>query len=165
MGDDGSMGADVGTPPADAGDDSVSSGTGQFTATFDASMPNHFGAEHNGTTAYGALFDTTGATRMQVGSLYSTPLNAMGYCKWVWPNALVAGHKYTIAIFADAAAMNPTCKASDAGWLFQLPQMGGTVTGDSVFTFPTGHAPRADATKCSYFPMGPIMGAVSVPPP
>jgi hypothetical protein len=137
---------------------------------------NHFGAEHKGMTAYGALFDVSGATHVQVGSIYSTPMTAMGFCKWTWMNALTSGHKYVIAIFADPAMTNPSCKPGDAGWLFPLSptnpamiqaypaDMGKAVTGDATFTFPTGHAPRSDATKCSWFPAT-VMGAVSVVAP
>jgi hypothetical protein len=135
-----------------------------FSATFDASAPNHFGAEHNGTTAYGALIDITQPTHKQVGPVYGTPLNAMGYCKWTWTNSLVAGHLYEFAIFADSAPTNPTCQLLDAGWIFPL-NMGAAVTGDTTFVFPTGRAPRADATKCLEFPSGPITGVVTVPPP
>jgi hypothetical protein len=148
----------------DGGGSAGMDGTGQFTIILDAAAPNHFGAEHAGTTGYAELVDTTGGMKMRVGSVYSTPMTATGYAKWVWENVGVANHTYTIAIFDDSAAMNATCKPADAGWLFQV-NMGEPMTADSTFTFPTGHAPRADNTKCTWFPTGPLMGVVPVPAP
>ena len=144
------------------------SGIGQFTITFDASAPNHFGPEHAGLTAYAELVDMTGGMKKRVGDIYSSPMTTTGYAKWVWQNVGVAGHTYTFAIFDDAATMNPTCKggmppAGDAGWTF--PVNGGMpITGDYRFIFPTGQAIR-DPNKCAWFPMGPIMGAIPVPTP
>jgi hypothetical protein len=165
----GDGGMSSGAAPAGDGGGASSGGTGgQFTITFDAAAPNHFGPEHAGLTAYAELVDTTGGMKQRVGDIYSSPMTTTGYAKWVWKNVGVAGHTYTFAIFDDAATMNPTCKggmppAGDAGWTF--PANGGTpITGDYRFIFPTGQAIR-DPNKCAWFPMGPIMGAVPVPTP
>jgi hypothetical protein len=163
-------GMSSGAASAGAGDASsgAAGGMGQFTITFDASAPNHFGPEHAGLTAYAELVDTTGGTKKRVGDIYSSPMTTTGYAKWVWKNVGVAGHTYTFAIFDDAATMNATCKggmppAGDAGWTF--PVNGGTpITRDYTFVFPTGQAIR-DPNKCAWFPMGPIMGTVPVPTP
>jgi len=157
-------------PAGDGGGASsgTAGGMGQFTITFDASAPNHFGPEHAGLTAYAELVDTTGGMKKRVGDIYSSPMTTTGYAKWVWKNVGVAGHTYTFAIFDDAATMNPTCKggmppAGDAGWTF--PVNGGVpITGDYRFIFPTGQAIR-DPNKCAWFPVGPIMGTVPVPTP
>jgi hypothetical protein len=143
-------------------------GMGQFTITFDASGPNHFGAEHAGLTAYAELVDTTGGGKARVGDIYSSPMTATGRAKWVWKNVGVAAHTYTFAIFDDAATTNPTCKdgmppTGDAGWTLQAN--GGTaITGDTTFLFPAGGVTR-DPNKCTWFPSGPIMGVVPVPAP
>jgi hypothetical protein len=166
-GDDGGMSSDAAPADGGAGTDSPG-GMGQFTITFDASAPNHFGPEHAGLTAYAELVDTTGGTKKRVGDIYSSPMTATGYAKWVWKNVGVAGHTYTFAIFDDAATMNPTCKggmppAGDAGWTF--PVNGGMpLTTDYSFIFPTGRATR-DPNTCAWFPTGPITGTVFVPTP
>jgi hypothetical protein len=165
---DGSMPSGDGSAGDGGGGTDSTSGTGQFTITFDASAPNHFGPEHAGLTAYAELVDTTGGMRQRVGDIYSSPMTTTGYAKWVWQNVGVAGHTYTFAIFDDAAAMDATCldgmpPNGDAGWTFPLND-GMPITGDSTFVFPTNQAVR-DPNKCAWFPMGPIMGAVPVPTP
>jgi hypothetical protein len=161
---DGGNKADVGETPEAGRDSSHPAGNGMYSLTFDASMPNHFGCpEHLGKTIYGTLVDTTNGAKIRVEPIYSTLMTAGCYCKWVWHDALVPGHTYTLGLFADSAMQDATCVpgGADAGWLFSVP----AVKGDVVYTFPTGNAPRADQTKCSVFPMGALTGAISVPAP
>jgi hypothetical protein len=149
-----------------------------YTYVFDAYDPmgaNHFGAEHVGMTAYGALFDMTGGNKTKIGPTYTTLMSKMGYAKWTWANSMVAGHVYVVAIFDDMAPTMATCTAGDAGWVFPV---GGTqgvtgvptaamltpVQGDVTFTFPTGHATRDDGSKCMFFP-GPVTDGMNVAPP
>jgi hypothetical protein len=160
-GDDAGTSSGAGSDGGDASTGTGAGGTGQFTITFDATPPGHFGPEHAGLTAYAEIVDTTGGKNMQVGDIYSSPMTATGYAKWVWKNFGVSGHTYTYVIFDDAATMNPTCKAADAGWT--IPVNGGKpLTADSTYVFKGG---PHDPNHCTWFPMGPITGAVPVPTP
>jgi hypothetical protein len=145
--------------------------SGQYSLTLDATKPYMLGSEHLGKTVYGRVVDTTtGANMAQVGPILSTPVTAGEQVKWVWPDTLVAGHTYVLGMFSDDAK-NMTCVPNtDAGWIFQIaPAPGGgskavPVTGDVVIPWTTP-VPRSDATKCQYFPSGPIADATAVPPP
>lgn len=161
---------DKASPPDDGGTGADVT-LGQYSLTLNATKPYMLGSEHLGKTVYGTVVDTTaGAAMARVGPILSTPVTAGEQVKWVWPAILVAGHTYVLGMFSDDAK-NMTCVPNtDAGWIFQIaPAPGGStkavpVTGDVVIPWTTP-VPRSDATKCQYFPSGPIADATAVAPP
>jgi hypothetical protein len=152
-------------PSATGSDGSSMMGTGQFSATLNATMPYHLGAEHLGSTAFGTVIDTSpGANRARVGWIQSTKIVPGQQVKWVWPKILVAGHTYEMAMFCDDQSKNRTCAVTagkaNSGWLFKIP----AVSADYQFDWKTPVV-RVEPAECPDFPMGPIMGEMVVPAP
>jgi hypothetical protein len=131
--------------------DAAPASAGQYTCTLNATTPYHLGSEHRGYTVFGTVVDTTpGANRARVGAIQST-LDTNDLVKWVWPQILVAGHTYELAVFEDHLK-NRTCAGTPTGepqWLFKIP----AVAGDFEFKW---IQPVPHTASCQDFPPGPI---------
>ena len=129
-------------------------GTGQFDCTMNAGdAMHHVGAEHQGHAVYGVVVDTTaGANRARVGWVQKVVVQADLFVKFVWPQILLSGHTYEIAVFDDMTN-SKSCTATDRTWIFPVPK----VTGSFVANWITGNQPFSTGT-CGDFPMGPLDG-------
>jgi hypothetical protein len=140
-----------GSATVDAGDATSPAGVGQYSCTLNATTPYHLGSEHRGYTVFGTVVDTTpGGNRERVGIIQSK-VDTDDLVKWVWPNILVKGHSYELAVFEDHLK-NRTCMGSataEPQWLFKIPAL----AGDYEFKWVQ---PVPHNASCQDFPAGAI---------